>query len=51
VHLRWWWPAYLVGLAYERLVNASERFSSFRAVILLHLKKTDEGRRTDDEDS
>jgi len=39
VHLRWWWPAYLVGLAYERLVNASERFSSFRAVILLHLRK------------
>lgn len=39
VHLRWCWPAYLAGVAYERLVNASERFAPLRAVILARFRR------------
>jgi SAM-dependent methyltransferase len=38
-YLRITWPTYLVGAGYERLVNASEAFASFRVLIIGTLRK------------
>jgi SAM-dependent methyltransferase len=39
-YLRIAWPAYLVGAAYERLVNSRETFASFRILLVGVLRKT-----------
>ena len=38
-YLRIAWPTYLLGLAYERLVNASEIFASLRILLVGTLRK------------
>lgn len=38
-HLRLFWPAYLIGLAYERVVSALELLSAFRTVIAIQMQK------------
>lgn len=38
-YLRITWPTYLVGIAYERFVNASSALSRFRILLLAELRK------------
>lgn len=38
-YLRMTWPTYLVGMAYERLVNASPAFAAFRVLLIGTLRK------------
>jgi len=38
-YLRLFWPAYLIGLIYERVVNAFKVLSTFRIVILVQMQK------------
>lgn len=38
-YLRRWWPAYLLGSAYERLVNSSRLFERFRVVLIAELQR------------
>ncbi len=38
-YLRIAWPAYLVGAAYERLVNATDLLSAFRILLIVQLRK------------
>lgn len=42
-YLRMAWPLYLVGVAYERLVNSTERLARFRILLIGQLKKPLEG--------
>lgn len=38
-YLRLTWPTYLVGAAYERLVNATERLAAYRILLIAELRK------------
>ena len=38
-YMRMTWPSYLVGMAYERMVNASELFAMFRILLVGILRK------------
>ncbi len=38
-YLRRWWPAYLVGAAYERIVNSTDLLQRFRVVLIAELKR------------
>ena len=38
-YLRITWPTYLLGAAYERVVNASESFAMFRILLIAELRK------------
>lgn len=38
-YMRMTWPSYLVGMAYERIVNASELFAMFRILLVGILRK------------
>ncbi len=38
-YLRMTWPTYLVGLAYERLVNSAEIFAPLRILLVGSLRK------------
>jgi SAM-dependent methyltransferase len=38
-YLRPWWPTYLAGAAYERLVNSASMFSNFRILLIGELRK------------
>ena len=38
-YLRRWWPAYLIGAAYERLVNSSALFEPFRVILIAELRR------------
>ena len=38
-YLRMTWPTYLVGAAYERLVNSTERLAMFRILLIAELRK------------
>lgn len=38
-YLRMIWPTYLVGAAYERLVNSTERLAMFRILLIAELRK------------
>ena len=38
-HLRPWWPTYLLGAAYERCINMTERLAFLRAVLIGELRK------------
>lgn len=42
-YLRMAWPLYLVGAAYERLVNSTDRLARFRILLIGQLKKPLEG--------
>jgi SAM-dependent methyltransferase len=44
-YLRISWPTYLIGAAYERLVNVSERLAMFRILIIAQLRKPDDANR------
>jgi SAM-dependent methyltransferase len=39
-YLRLTWPTYLLGAAYERLVNATERFAGYRILLIAELHKS-----------
>jgi len=39
-YLGWFWPAYMLGVAYERLVNRFEALAGLRVSILATLQKT-----------
>ncbi len=38
-YLRISWPTYLLGAAYERLVNSTEWFAAFRILLVAELRK------------
>lgn len=38
-YLRISWPTYLIGAAYERLVNSTQRFAMFRILLVAELRK------------
>lgn len=38
-YLRWWFPAYLIGIAYERTVNAAAALAPFRILLTIRLRK------------
>ncbi len=38
-YLRIFWPLYVFGLIYERIVNASERLAPFRSVLVFRIQK------------
>jgi hypothetical protein len=38
-YLRMMWPTYLIGLAYERLVNSAEIFAPLRILLVGQLRK------------
>lgn len=38
-YLRRWWPAYLLGAAYERLVNSTRLLEPFRVVLIAEFQK------------
>lgn len=42
-YLRRWWPAYLLGSAYERLVNSSKLFENFRVLLMMEMRRVDDG--------
>lgn len=44
-YLRIAWPAYLVGAAYERLVNVTEAFAMFRVLLIVEMRKPSGGHR------
>jgi len=39
VYLEWFWPAFLLGIAYERIVNRFEALAGLRVSILVALEK------------
>jgi SAM-dependent methyltransferase len=39
-YLRWWFPAYLIGIAYERIVNAVAAFAGLRILLMMRLRKS-----------
>jgi hypothetical protein len=39
-YLRRWWPAYLLGTTYERIVNSTKLFQPFRCVLIAEFQKT-----------
>ncbi len=38
-YLRWWFVAYLLGIAYERLVNAFQALAALRILLIVRLRK------------
>lgn len=38
-YLRIFWPTYLIGIAYERIVNAFDRLAPFRILLIAKLRK------------
>ncbi len=39
IRLRRWWPTYLIGTLYERIVSSTRLFEPFRVVLIAEFRK------------